>query len=424
MRIKLYKLLCLLCSLFVLATCISVYADNNIDDGTLGDRPNGRMSAVYGYVLNDYINTYGVISTEHQWGNTTGKKGRPEGVIYADIVNFDNNENPYLVIFVADGSYSYASCHIWSYNEEKEKAKRIAVLNEKYSDIRGRRGGFFIGWDDNKRYILYKEFSGDRIYSEECYTVINGEAFRYVNAPSVGNDVAVIDFNNAGIRSYTDISGYNVALTKFFDSLKNAAAESVTYEDIADKITGEEAELLEKTAANAAGFDNFNIEDYSTIEEYEAALKKESGNERFYLISNIYALGDEMYYVRFSTDISYYNYVLLRRTDREEEKYQILKVRKDCIPLSDRELRQLKDEYLKSTLLYKKAKDSLIPQGEAGANRDTLKNDNMFDIPKIISIPKVFDARITKPAALLGAAVVISMLVGLWIYFLEHDDGE
>ena len=48
----------------------------------------------------------------------------------------------------------------------------------------------------------------------------------------------------------------------------------------------------------------------------------------------------------------------------------------------------------------------------------------MFDIPKIISIPKVFDARITKPAALLGAAVVISMLVGLWIYFLEHDDGE
>ena len=49
-------------------------------------------------------------------------------------------------------------------------------------------------------------------------------------------------------------------------------------------------------------------------------------------------------------------------TDREDEKYQILKVRKDCIPLSDRELRQLKDEYLKSTLLYKKAKDSRYVQ--------------------------------------------------------------
>ena len=39
--------------------------------------------------------------------------------------------------------------------------------------------------------------------------------------------------------------------------------------------------------------------------------------------------------------------------------YQILKVRTDCIPLSDRELKQIKADYDRNTLLYKKSKGTL-----------------------------------------------------------------
>ncbi len=53
----------------------------------------------------------------------------PNGVVYSDIVNFDANENPYLVIFLADSGYTTASCHVWKYDEETENAERIAILD-------------------------------------------------------------------------------------------------------------------------------------------------------------------------------------------------------------------------------------------------------------------------------------------------------
>lgn len=412
--------MCLFCVFFV--SCVSVFAYDNIDDGTPSDSPNGKMSAIYGYVLNDYINTYGVMSLEYPLGNTAPDGGAPSGVVYADIINFDSSENPYLAIFIADGAYGVGSCHIWSYNEVSEKAKRTAILDFPYGGLTDRRGGVFIGWNGDKRYIIYKEFSGENIYLTRYYTVINGEAFMYVNAPAPVNDTAVIDFNSDSFRSYIDISNYNLSLTGFFNKLKSSSAMSVTYEDIADKISGEEEALLEKTAANASGFDNFDIENYDDIEEYENALSSESGRERFYLITNVYALGEELYYVRFSTDCSYYNYVLLRRTDRTDEKYQILKVRKDCIPLSDRELRQLGEEYSKSTLLYKKARDSIALAPARTAVPKAGGDGSLIRPPKIFDIPKTLDSRTAKPAALIGSAVILGLLTLLWVYVLGTDE--
>lgn len=38
------------------------------------------------------------------------------------------------------------------------------------------------------------------------------------------------------------------------------------------------------------------------MDEYQNALNVEPNGDRFYLISEAYNLGDEIYYVRFSTD--------------------------------------------------------------------------------------------------------------------------
>ena len=64
---------------------------------------SGKMASVYGYTLNDYMFQYGVVSTDVPGGYPENKDS-DSGVIYADIIDFDNNESPYLVIFRADSS--------------------------------------------------------------------------------------------------------------------------------------------------------------------------------------------------------------------------------------------------------------------------------------------------------------------------------
>ena len=221
------------------------------------------------------------------------------------------------------------------------------------------------------------------------------------------------------MKSEVDISNFNDALSKFFDKLKNAAAESVTYRNITDDLSKDDTEAMEKTISYASEIGNFSILDYSTIEDYEEALTSKHNGNKFYLISEVYGLGSEIYYVRFSTNASFYNYALLRHTDRDE-KYQILKVRLDCIPLSDRELEQLEADYSKSTLLYKKAKSYGLPQITNPPIKIT--DGSIINLPKIISLPKVFNKETRKTAVYTGAAITVLLITGLWVYMYGSDD--
>lgn len=416
---KVYRrLLCLLCSLILITINITVFAIKSVDEAP-PDAPNESISAVYGCVLNDYINLYGVVSDEHPSGFINNGPNAPNGLVYADIVNFDNNENPYLVMFLADSAKKCASCHIWTYNETIKQPERVAEIKKPYGALTGSRGAFTLGWNNEKRYIVYKEFDARNTLLKQYFTVIDGEAFCYVEEPDAVSEAAVMNFTSRDFISDVDISDYNKALTLFFDKLKNAAADSVTYKDVTDELSMEDLEALESAAAYAAELGNFSILDYSTMEEYETALASQRRGDRFYLISNVYGLGNEIYYVRFSTEQSFYNYALFRHTDRSE-KYQTLKVRLDCIPLSDRELNQAEEDYSKSTLLYKKAKSSVPGQDYAAPTKKP--EESLISLPKVFSIPKVIDKDMRKPAVYVSAALTVLLVTGLWVYMYGGDE--
>lgn len=416
LRKRIYKFICTICSISILLSGITV------DHTALADEPVGKMSAVYGYVLNDYIATYGAVTTSETNSALYDENGgtiSPTGVVYGDVVNFDDNENPYLVIYITEGIYNTASCHIWKYNEQTEAAERIAILEKEYDSIdRNKMGEFNLGWNDEKRYITYKEYVDHNVVNAEYYTVIDGDALMYVNNPKDVYEAGIMDFNAYYFHPGVDVSNYNQTLNNFFDDLKNAAADSVTYEDIAERLTPEDEARVEAVLSKAVSYENFDISDYDSMDKYQAALREPTNSDRFYLISNMYNLGDEIYYVRFSTDKSYYNYALLRRSDSVENGYQILKVSTDCIPLADRELKQLKEEYSRNTLLYKKAKGYLKLQKKV---KEPSGAPEVTKAPKIL-IDKIIDSRMRIPSACIGGGIAIALLTILWVCLYGSDE--
>lgn len=422
MKKQIYKCACAACALSILLSCIT------FDCAAISDEPVGKMSSVYGYILNDYLLQYGAVMTDSSGGTLYGENGEqcaPTGVVYGDIVNFDANENPYLVIYVTDGEKHTAECHIWKYNEELKEAQKTAALARPYDGIgQDCIGEFDLGWNDEKRYIIYKEFTDGELSNEEYYTVIDGDALMYVNDPENVSQTDIMDFNAYYFHPGVDVCECNKSLSDFFDKLKNAAADSVTYTDIAERLRSEDETRVEAVLSKAVMFDSFDIADYSTLDEYKEALDAQpiSAN-RFYLISNMYNLGDEIYYVRFSTDKTYYNYALLRRSDTAENGYQILKIKTDCIPLADIELRELKEEYSRSTMLYKKSKGSLKlsrkVKEESGSESEKAEK---AEKKPLFTVEKFIDNRMRLPIACIGAGVAIALLTVLWVFLYGSDD--
>ena len=410
---RIFRFLSVFCSIVIALSCLTY-------SGASADEPVGKMSSVYAYVLNDYLYTYGAMYTEEA-GDTLRDNGDGEfalsGVIHSEIINFDANENPYLVIFLADAEYNTASCHVWKYNEQEEKAERIAILDVNYTMLAdGQVGGFALGFSNDKRYIIYRVYQDNVLTNSDYYTAIDGDAFEYVNAPQVLNEIGVMDFSNSYFHPGVDVSHYNANLGEFFDDLKNAAADSVTYEDIAERLGDEDEAQIEAVLKNVTSFTDFDIANYTSMEDYRKALEVEPNGDRFYLISEAYDLGDEIYYIRFSTDRSYYNYALLRRSDDAENGYQILKVRTDCIPLSDRELKQIKTDYDRNTLLYKKAKGSLkLSKYCADDNAEPSKKP-------LIQIDKSFDKQTRLPIVCIGGGIAVALLTILWVYLYSDND--
>ena len=212
---RIFRLLSVFCSIVILMSCLTFST-------AVADEPVGKMAAVYAYVLNNYLYTYSSMHTENAGDSLSiSEDNIPNGVVYSDIVNFDANENPYLVIFLADSGYTTASCHVWKYDEETENAERIAILDVNYNQIPlGQSGVFSLGSNAEKRYITYKVFEGDELVHADYYTVIDGDAFEYVNAPQVLSETGVMDFSSEYFHPNVDVSHYNQNIGNFFDKLK------------------------------------------------------------------------------------------------------------------------------------------------------------------------------------------------------------
>lgn len=399
------------------------------------------MSSVYGYILNDYIETYGVLSTSEDGSYISGNGSQnPCGVIYGDIMYFDTNAYPYLVLFVADGTYSAASCHIWRYNDECEKAERIAVITKKYSDIpENRAGEFNIAYNDKSRFISYNVYENNNVISSEFYTVTDGEAFMYLNSPSNALQSGIMDFNSVYFHPGVDVSNYNLTLDEFFSKLKNTAAKSVTYENIADMVNADDLTEINRVLIRASLYSDFDIARYTSDSEYKEALLKTTAANTFKKITSLCDLGDGIYYASFDTSQSKYNYALLRKSDSAEHGYQLLKVRTDCIPLADRELKQIKLDYMNNPLLYEMSLTKL----ELSKKKDENNNENNDITVTVGSSPAVTvkasvpestpEAKkaeenvfpnlytIRFPAACIGSGIAIALLSVLWIYLYSDN---
>ncbi|MDD6763604.1 MAG: hypothetical protein PUD92_08285 [Clostridiales bacterium] len=382
------------------------------------DKMPGKAASVYSYALNDEMARYGVLSTTDVIesipnGAVTGIY--PSGVIYADIINFDNNENPYLVIFRADSALQGVCADVYRYDSESGEAVSVITLAQCYSSEPGITGEFALGFNETNRYIIYNEYLYGEKLRSDYYTVINGTAYKFVSNPDYAQEAGIIGFNSEILYPGVDLSVYNHYLDDFFSSLKNASADSVTYDDIYEKLSVTEEDRIETVLASAARFNFLDIGNYATMYEYDTALKSPDADNIFYSITNLYDLGEEIYYVRFATNVSFYNYAILRRTDSIDTGYQILAVRTDSIPLSDVELEAYRNVYSHNKLLYKKAKGSIV-------SSEPLIKISKPEHKKPLVLPKLFDARMRKPAGFIGGGICLALIVLFWITMVSEDD--
>ena len=381
----------------------------------------GKAASVFGYALNDRMFQYGVIRTDALGDDVemnTDEGNYPSGVIYSDIIYFDNNDDPYLVIFRANGAERCVSTDIYRYDDTLQRAENIAVISKGYNTDDGVEGQFAVGENGDTQYIIYREYTNGIETNAEYYTVINGTAYKYINSPPCAASSGIVSWNSEFFRPYVDVSSGNAPLNDFFSELKDASAQSVTYEDISEKITEAETERLEDILTRAARFTDFDIGKYSSLADYNLALTQRNTEDKFYLITNLYDLGDEIYYARFSTDKSFYNYALLRRTDDSDEPYQLLVSRTDSIPLSDIELTRFKEVLSRNKLVAKAARGSIETESVPFLH----SNDDGTHAEKPLTMPKLIDSSLRRPVALIcGGACMVTLII-LWVYLALGED--
>lgn len=406
MKKTLYRLMSLFCAVVILLSMPVTYAKGNSEP----------WASVYANTLNSAMLNCGVVSTPECGGFVDLTQGCPTGVIYADIVKFTNDAEPCLVLMYSDGNNECVSVDIYRYDKKKKTAKVITTIRKPYNIEKSRIAEIALAEGGDYRYIAYTEYEGDVAVVEDYYTIIKNNAFERVDAPNAKSLSGVLSFTDSYIHPEVDVSYYNEPLSVFFSTLKDYAASNVSYTDVYDDITREERDRLSRVLKRTAEFDYpFDIGEYSTMSEYSLAVNEHNGNGVFNAITNVYDLGDGLYYVRYSTDRCFYNGTILRRTDKVTDNYQLLCVRNDFIPFSDTELQNLKEAYLKNRLVLEKS------AGGIELKNEPVIEVNKLNIEKKIDVPQLVSPSLRKPLALIGGGLCLALFIVLWI-FMSSDD--
>lgn len=363
----------------------------------------------YAYTLNSLMLEKGVISSDAcgDYLDITSS-----GIIYADLIYFDSEDAPCLLA-VSAGKGS-VTAEVYKY--KKGDAEKIAEVSRNIDDNSADIGVISIGETLGRSYMAYCRYNGDSRGLGEYYTVIDGEAFERVNTPDDAPLSGIVSFGEGYIHPEVDVSCYNKYLTEFFSSLKDMSAMSVTEPSIAEDITDAEKDRLSKVLKKTAEFASFDIGEYSSMSEYSMAVTDRPGQAEFNAITHVYDLGSEMYYIRYSTDRSFYNGAILRRTDMLSDKYQILAVRSDFIPFSDTELASLKEAYDKNRLVLEKSSSSMERKSEP------VIKVKKFNIKKVIDVEQVLPPSSRPWAAIVGGGVCLALFIALWAIMSKHDD--
>lgn len=409
MNKALYKLICCV-SAFVLcisSLAIPVYAEAD---------PWGNA---YAFTLNNRILDCGTVSTQRAGdflpvNSAVGEY--PQGIIYGDLVQFANGQEHYLVIFSSDKARGCVSAELYGYDKASDTASPVTVISKGYNVEDGVSREFALGYNSENRYIVIKEYKNRVKVNEEYYTVIDGTPFMCMQVPENVKTCGVLSYTRDGLYPIVDVSRYNDYLGLFFDGLKDTSAASVEYENILDNITEAEYDRLAAVLRKTAGFDTFDIGDYSTMADYSLAVMEHTEETQFNAVTHVYDLGDEMYYVRYSTDRGFYNGTILRRSDAMADKYQILNVENDFIPYSHGVLTSLKEAYSKNKLVLGKSLTSMELKEKPLFKINKLEFEKKFNIPQLIS------PNLRKPAALIGGGICLALLIFLWVYISSEDD--
>lgn len=409
MRETLYKLICVVSAFVVGVTsfALPVYADDE------------QWGSAYAYKLNDKMLECGTISTGSagEFLPLDTENGEyPQGVIYGDLVQFDNGQERCLVIFSSDSYRGCVSAEVYGYDVNSDTAVPITVISKGYNVEDGVTREFALGYNSENRYIVIKEYRNRTKVSEEYYTVIDGTPFMCMQIPENVKTCGVLSYTRDGLYPIVDVSQYNSYLGQFFNGLKDTSAASVEYENILDNIAETEYDRLATVLRKTAGFGSFDIGNYSAMSDYSLAVKEHTEETQFNAITNVYDLGDEMYYVRYSTDRCFYNGTILRRSDAMADKYQILCVENDFIPFSDKALASLKETYSKNKLVLGKSLSSMELVEKPLFKINKLEFEKKFDVPQLLS-PDV-----RKPAALIGGGICLAMLIFLWVYVSAEEE--
>ena len=368
----------------------------------------------YAYTLNSAMLGNGVVSTENCGDYIPFGENYPNGVLYADLVEFSNNTTPCLLIFRVEDT----AVAVDIYKYDGKTAEYITTIRKPYAIPDNTTVEVALGDNKINRFIVFNEYTDGFLSRQEHYTVLNGDAYYCVETPDNVTSCGVVSFSQNSLHPEVDVSVYNKYLDMFFSKLKEESAENVSYVNITDDVTTTEKETIARVLKKTTELNTFDIGDYATMSEYSLAVKEQAeGSGTFNAITHIYDLGDELYYVRYSTDKCFYNGTILRRSDGAPNGYQILCVRNDFIPLSDTELESLKDAYLKNKLLLQKSMGSMERKNDPVIKINKLDIEEKFDLPQMIS------PDLRKPIALIGGGVCLALFVLLW-YFISSDDNE
>ncbi len=374
-------------------------------------------SNAFANTLNSAMLNCGVLSTEDMGGYINFQGNCPTGVLYADMVSFENATDPCLVIVYTNGNTNSVNIDIYRYDKKTNTAKSITTISKSINIPASRIAELALAEGGDYRYVVYTEYEDGLPAVEEYYTVIKGDAFKRVATPENKTLFGVLSFSSSYLHPEVDVSAYNQPLTVFFSALKDRAAGNVEYTDIVDDITTAERERLSRVLKKTAEFTlPFDIGDYSAMADYSLEVNRHEGEGVFNAITNIYDLGDGIYYIRYSTDRCFYNGTILRRTDRVTDNYQILAVRNDFIPFSDAELVSLKKAYLKNRLVLEKS------SGGMELKTEPLIKVNKLDVEKPLEVPQKISPSLRKPLALIGGGIILGLFIVLWIYFTSDDN--